>query len=144
MLKCERIENNVCKKINNRKLCHFYHITRGLGKKIKSNSGLFECQFYEIEVNANNVVGQLISIYATAVQWQTPRCAILLAQTFPGTEGSYPVLLRIWSPRPKTEGGRRPPSRRPSRRLIVPCVSSRVTLWGDDKDSPDPRDTWPL
>ena len=38
-----------------REICHFYHIIGGLGKKIKSNSGLFECQFHEIEVNANTV-----------------------------------------------------------------------------------------
>ena len=37
----------------NRKICHFDHITSGLGKKINSNSGLFECQFHEIEVNAS-------------------------------------------------------------------------------------------
>ena len=39
----------------NRKICNFYHITSGLRKKIKSNSGLFECQFHEIEVNVNTV-----------------------------------------------------------------------------------------
>ena len=42
----------------NRKICHFYHITSGLGRKIKSNFGLFECQFHEIEVT-----GQLVLLY---------------------------------------------------------------------------------
>ena len=39
----------------NCKICHFYHIASGLSKKIKLNSGLFECQFHDIEVNANDV-----------------------------------------------------------------------------------------
>ena len=39
----------------NHKKCNFYHITSGLGKKIKLNSRLLECQFHEIEVNANTV-----------------------------------------------------------------------------------------
>ena len=40
----------------NCKICHFYHITSGLGKKIKSNPELFECQFHDIEVNAKQVI----------------------------------------------------------------------------------------
>ena len=51
----------------NRKICHFYYITSGPGKKIKSNSGLFECQFYEIEVNANTVGNGPASIYTYIV-----------------------------------------------------------------------------
>ena len=40
----------------NREICHFEHITSGLGRKIKSISGLFECQLHEIELKANTVI----------------------------------------------------------------------------------------
>ena len=33
----------------------FYNLTSGLRNKMKSNSGLFECQFHEIEENANTI-----------------------------------------------------------------------------------------
>ena len=35
---------------------NLFVIPIGLGKKKKSNSGRFECQFHGIEVNANHVV----------------------------------------------------------------------------------------
>ena len=50
--------NNTYKKMFfyiNRKICNFCHLSSGLGKKIKLNFGLFECQFNEIAVNANTV-----------------------------------------------------------------------------------------
>ena len=49
------------KYIGYRKICHFYHETSRLGKKIKSNSGFSECQFHEIGVNAYTVGNGLAS-----------------------------------------------------------------------------------
>ena len=54
MVYCNQVYGWVRLSIN-RIIYHFYHIASGPGKKKKSNSGLFECQFHEIEVSANTV-----------------------------------------------------------------------------------------